>query len=317
MVAGSCAARGHRRRARRDRVRRPRSHRSLIASVGRWPLSTSAPQDGATTTGTVCCTRTACPARDRLEVYWSQFGTVELNASFYRWPPPQRTFASWRRRLPDGFTMSVKALRGLTHAKRLYAPETWASRLAAGWHELGERRGVLLAAAHASSASRSTNRASGHSLDLRWPVEEVGIGRVVVVSVLERNRVVVSGTAGAQPMVFAHGFGCDQNMWRYVAPAFEATNQVVLVRSCGRGTVRTRRRTRRRGPRRCGGYTDDVNEICGELCLHRCRVRRALSDARDDRRPGRGPRSLSGSVPHSCWWAPHRGTSMTTGTSAD
>jgi uncharacterized protein YecE (DUF72 family) len=83
------------------------------------------------------------PARDRLAVYVSTFATVELNASFYRWPRDP-TFAGWRRRLPDGFVMSVKAPRGLTHAKRLYAPETWAGRIAAGWHELAERRGVLL-----------------------------------------------------------------------------------------------------------------------------------------------------------------------------
>jgi uncharacterized protein YecE (DUF72 family) len=83
------------------------------------------------------------PARARLGVYVSTFATVELNASFYRWPP-DRTFAGWRRRLPDGFVMSVKAPRGLTHAKSLYAPETWAGRLAAGWHELADRRGVLL-----------------------------------------------------------------------------------------------------------------------------------------------------------------------------
>ena len=81
--------------------------------------------------------------RDRLGVYTSTFRTVELNASFYRWPR-DATFAGWRRRLPDGFVMSVKAPRGLTHAKRLYAPETWVSRIAACWHTLGDRRGVLL-----------------------------------------------------------------------------------------------------------------------------------------------------------------------------
>jgi uncharacterized protein YecE (DUF72 family) len=83
------------------------------------------------------------PARDRLAVYVSTFHTVELNASFYRWPT-DRTFASWRRRLPDGFVMSVKAARGLTHAKRLYAPEVWATRFSGGWHELGDRCGVML-----------------------------------------------------------------------------------------------------------------------------------------------------------------------------
>ena len=82
-------------------------------------------------------------AGDRLGVYASVFETVELNASFYRWPP-DRNFAGWRRRLSDGFVMSVKAPRGLTHGARLYAPERWIERLTHGWHELGSRRGVLL-----------------------------------------------------------------------------------------------------------------------------------------------------------------------------
>ncbi|HYN29721.1 MAG TPA: DUF72 domain-containing protein [Dermatophilaceae bacterium] len=83
------------------------------------------------------------PPAARLARYVEQFGTVELNASFYRWPR-SASFAGWRRRLPEGFLMSVKAPRGLTHAKRLCAPETWVDRIAAGWHELGPRRGVLL-----------------------------------------------------------------------------------------------------------------------------------------------------------------------------
>lgn len=83
------------------------------------------------------------PPAQRLARYVSVFDTVELNASFYRWPP-DRTFRSWNRRLPSGFAMSVKAPRGLTHAKRLYAPETWIERVASGWHELGDARAVLL-----------------------------------------------------------------------------------------------------------------------------------------------------------------------------
>ena len=83
------------------------------------------------------------PPRDRLAHYVRRFGTVELNASFYRWPRTA-TFASWRHRLPPGFQLSVKAPRGLTHAKRLYAPETWVGRLTECWHELGDRRAVLL-----------------------------------------------------------------------------------------------------------------------------------------------------------------------------
>ena len=85
----------------------------------------------------------ATPPRARLEHYVRRFRTVELNASFYRWPAAA-TFAGWRQRLPDGFELSVKAPRGLTHAKKLYAPEEWVQRITAGLHELGAKRAVFL-----------------------------------------------------------------------------------------------------------------------------------------------------------------------------
>ena len=72
-----------------------------------------------------------------------RFGTAELNSSFYRWPRTA-SFASWRRRLPPGFRLTVKAPRGLSHARRLYRPERWTPRLTSAWHELGDRRAVLL-----------------------------------------------------------------------------------------------------------------------------------------------------------------------------
>lgn len=81
--------------------------------------------------------------RDRLARYVETFDTVELNASFYRWPTPG-AFASWRRRLPSGFEMTVKAPRGLSHARKLFAPEEWIDRLTAGLHELAPVRGPLL-----------------------------------------------------------------------------------------------------------------------------------------------------------------------------
>jgi uncharacterized protein YecE (DUF72 family) len=83
------------------------------------------------------------PSGDRLRYYTQSFQTVELNSSFYRWPR-LATFQGWRRRLPHTFQFSVKAPRGLTHAKKLYAPEAWVERIAACWHELGDNRGVLL-----------------------------------------------------------------------------------------------------------------------------------------------------------------------------
>ena len=47
-------------------------------------------------------------------------------------------------------------------------------------------------------------------------------------SVIEdRLNVRVAGN-GERPMMFAHGFGCDQNMWRFVAPAFEQDFRTIL-----------------------------------------------------------------------------------------
>jgi uncharacterized protein YecE (DUF72 family) len=83
------------------------------------------------------------PPGRRLDRYAAVFPTAELNSSFYRWPSAA-AFRSWRDRLPDGFRLSVKAPRGLTHARKLYAPEAWLQRIAEGWHELGDKRAVLL-----------------------------------------------------------------------------------------------------------------------------------------------------------------------------
>ena len=83
--------------------------------------------------------------------------------------------------------------------------------------------------------------------------------------VLTRNNVQVSG-AGSQPMLFAHGFGCDQNMWRYVAPAFEEGYRVVLFDYVGAG----KSELAAYDPERYGrleGYADDVLEICHALDL--------------------------------------------------
>lgn len=81
--------------------------------------------------------------RERLAHYSATFSTAELNASYYRWPA-ERSFASWRRRLPPWFRLSVKAPGLLTHVRRLYGPEAWTTRMQRGLALLGERAGVLL-----------------------------------------------------------------------------------------------------------------------------------------------------------------------------
>jgi sigma-B regulation protein RsbQ len=54
-------------------------------------------------------------------------------------------------------------------------------------------------------------------------------------NVVERNAVRISGFDEGRPMVFVHGFGCDQAMWRFVAPDFEVDHRVVLLDLVGAG----------------------------------------------------------------------------------
>jgi sigma-B regulation protein RsbQ len=86
------------------------------------------------------------------------------------------------------------------------------------------------------------------------------------VRVARRNNVKVSGRAAAKPMLFAHGFGCDQNMWRLVAPAFEDDHKVVLFDHVGAGRSDLAAYSRARYGT-LDGYAEDVLEICRELDL--------------------------------------------------
>jgi sigma-B regulation protein RsbQ len=67
-------------------------------------------------------------------------------------------------------------------------------------------------------------------------------------------------------MLFAHGFGCDQNMWRYVWPAFADEYRVVLFDHVGTGGSDVRAYDRERYSS-LQGYAGDVLDICHELDL--------------------------------------------------
>jgi sigma-B regulation protein RsbQ len=87
-----------------------------------------------------------------------------------------------------------------------------------------------------------------------------------VVNVIERNRVSVRGVPTGRPIVFAHGFGCDQEMWRFVAPDFEVDHRVVLFDHVGSGNSDLSAYD----PDTYGslrGYATDVVDICRELEL--------------------------------------------------
>lgn len=85
-------------------------------------------------------------------------------------------------------------------------------------------------------------------------------------TIIQRNNVRVFGN-GSQPMMFAHGFGCDQNMWRFVTPAFENDYKIILFDYVGAGKSDIKAYNAERYAN-LNGYAQDVLEICEALNLH-------------------------------------------------
>ena len=75
---------------------------------------------------------------------------------------------------------------------------------------------------------------------------------------LKRHNVRIRG-AGSTPIVFAHGFGCDQNMWRFVAPEFEQDYRVITFDHIGAGGSDLSAYGERHSSLR--GYAEDVVEL--------------------------------------------------------
>jgi sigma-B regulation protein RsbQ len=87
-----------------------------------------------------------------------------------------------------------------------------------------------------------------------------------MISTIERrNNVRIIGS-GQQTMLLAHGFGCDQNMWRYIVPAFEQDYRIVLFDYVGSGKsdLGAYNKTRYSS---LNGYADDLLEIAKDLHL--------------------------------------------------
>ncbi|ATB37133.1 hydrolase [Cystobacter fuscus] len=84
-------------------------------------------------------------------------------------------------------------------------------------------------------------------------------------NILARNNVKLMGQ-GSRTMLFAHGFGCDQNMWRFVAPSFAEDYRLVLFDYVGSG----RSDLQAYNPERysnLNGYAQDILDICAALDL--------------------------------------------------
>ncbi len=76
----------------------------------------------------------------------------------------------------------------------------------------------------------------------------------------------VSGRPGGPVVMLAHGFGCDQNMWRLIVPTLERDFTVVLFDHVGAGNSDLSAWSRERYST-LHGYVDDLLELCRELAL--------------------------------------------------
>ncbi len=102
------------------------------------------------------------------------------------------------------------------------------------------------------------------------PAKRPGTGLASSLSVMtavSRHHVSVSGRLDGPPIVFVHGFGCDQHMWRHVTTAFESTHRVVLMDLMGAGGSDVSAYD----PQRYSsleGFAADVTDVVRELDLH-------------------------------------------------
>lgn len=84
-------------------------------------------------------------------------------------------------------------------------------------------------------------------------------------NIVLRNNVNVFGK-DSQPMLLAHGFGCDQNMWRFITPAFESDYKIVLFDYVGSGKSDLKAYSQERYGS-LDGYAQDVLDVCAALDL--------------------------------------------------
>lgn len=84
-------------------------------------------------------------------------------------------------------------------------------------------------------------------------------------NVVKKYNIHVSGK-GEQPMLFVHGYGCDQSMWKFLKPAFELHYKIVLMDLMGMGDSDSSSYDFKKY-KDLRGYCDDIVEICDSLQL--------------------------------------------------
>jgi len=83
------------------------------------------------------------PAKDMLRYYAERLSTVEINATFYRMPPPSM-LENWKEQVPGAFRFSLKASQRITHFKRLKETDEETKYFLETATVLGDQLGVIL-----------------------------------------------------------------------------------------------------------------------------------------------------------------------------
>jgi sigma-B regulation protein RsbQ len=93
---------------------------------------------------------------------------------------------------------------------------------------------------------------------------------------IKQNNVTILGT-GSQVMFFVHGYGCDQNMWRFITPHFKDTYKIVLIDlvGCGKSDESVYDYDKYNS---LEGHANDIINICDALNLEDvCMVAHSVS----------------------------------------
>src|SRR6056300_604446 len=84
--------------------------------------------------------------------------------------------------------------------------------------------------------------------------------------IISRNNVMELGNPSGKPLLLAHGFGCDQNMWRFLVPLLLDTYRVILFDYVGAGRSEAEAFSLERYST-LDGYAEDIIEILDSLNL--------------------------------------------------
>lgn len=93
---------------------------------------------------------------------------------------------------------------------------------------------------------------------------------------IKQNNVTICGT-GSKVMFLVHGYGCDQNMWRFITPHFKDTYKIILIDLVGSGNSDENAYHSDKYSS-LAGHADDIIEICDALNLQDiCMVAHSVS----------------------------------------